>query len=130
MKQLALNLPGFDNVINTPGNRFSNDPLTAVDETSLGYIISEFIPLALYVGAFMMFIWIVWGVFQYILAEGNKEKLASARSRIRWAIIGFIILMLTIFVSDYLQQPGLLPNNVTNNITPVSDPVLRMRQGL
>jgi hypothetical protein len=130
MKELALNLPGFDNVINTPNNRFSDNPLTPVNETSVGYFISELLPLALYVAAFMMFIWIVWGVFQYILAEGNKERLAHARSRIRWAIIGFVILLLSVFVSEYLQQPGLLPNTINNGITPVSSPLSRMNQGL
>lgn len=72
--------------------------------TDLGTIISTFGVVALYVGGFMMFFWAVWGIFDYLIAEGNKEALAKARKKIQWAIVGFIILLIAFFISDFLKD--------------------------
>lgn len=72
-------------------------------EVTLASVISSLGEVALYVGAFLMFFWAAWGVFDYIRAEGNKEALAKARKRIQWAIVGFIILLLAFFLSNTVQ---------------------------
>lgn len=93
--KLALNIPNFGE-IQSPATNFSQT-------TTLGQVLTTFGQVALYVGAFLMFFWAAWGVFDYIRAEGNKEALAKARKRIQWAIAGFIILLFAFFISDYLQ---------------------------
>ena len=70
----------------------------------MGSIITAFGQVALYAGGFLMFFWAAWGVFDYIRAEGNKEALAKARKRIQWAIVGFIILILSFFLSDFVRD--------------------------
>jgi NADH:ubiquinone oxidoreductase subunit 6 (subunit J) len=60
-----------------------------------------------YVGAILVFAWLVWGVFAYILARGEKEDLAKARARIMWALIGFLFLIISFAISQYAQ--GIFP---------------------
>jgi hypothetical protein len=111
MEKLALSLPwqGGNQIIN-PG--FTPNPAFDPRGATLGSVITTFGQLALYVGGFLMFFWAAWGVFDYIRAEGNKEALAKARKRIQWAIVGFIILLLSFFLSDFVKtvlNPGLPP---------------------
>lgn len=101
--KLALKLPWGPNSVPTNFNENPASKFSGTDKT-LGDIITSFGEVALYVGGFMMFFWAVWGVFDYLRAEGNKEALAKARKRIQWAIAGFIILLLAFFVSDFLYN--------------------------
>lgn len=101
MQKLALSLPwSGSNITIDPGYT----PKTGFTSgATLGDVITRFAEVALYVGAFLMFFWALWGVFDYLKAEGNKEALAKARKKILWAIAGFVILVLAFFVSDTLQ---------------------------
>lgn len=103
MKKLSLALPGFDpsgyrGIVNVPGLKFSGSQAT------LGAILSDLFIIALYLAIFLTFFWLVWGTFQYLFAGGNKESLAKARSRITWAIVGFIIILLAFAITQYAAQ--------------------------
>ena len=87
----------IDNQYVPTNSRFPTDTFVVAEAINL---IAQ---VALYVGGALMFFWAVWGVFDYIKGEGNKEALAKARKKIQWAIVGFVILILTFFISDYLQ---------------------------
>lgn len=97
MQQLALELPGFS-------GRIQGNP--AINYVPAGFAIADVIndvaEISIYIGGALMFFWALWGVFDYIRAEGNKEALAKARKKIQWAIVGFVILILAFFVSDLL----------------------------
>ncbi|MCL5784439.1 MAG: pilin [Patescibacteria group bacterium] len=114
MKQLALSLPEYNNI----GENFGLKPELA--SANIGSIVSQLLDIAFIVAGFLMFIWAAWGVFQYIFSGGNKEGLAKARSRITWAIVGFIIIMLSFAISQYIQQ--LVPANSALPVTPVTSP--------
>lgn len=124
MNKLALVLP-FGT-----GSAYINDniSITACSgfaKLSLGCIITGISSVAIYIGGFMMFVWLVWGVFQYIIAEGNKENLAKARARIRWALLGFLILILAFLASDAYREV-LAP--VFPMVQEVSDPTKPIEQ--
>ena len=68
---------------------------------NLGALISGFLNIALYLGAFMAFFWLVWGAFQYILASGKKEELAKARSKITWALIGLVVIFSAFLIANF-----------------------------
>lgn len=72
--------------------------------TKLGAILSQAFNLVLFTASFLLFFWLVWGIFQYIFASGNKEGLAKARSRMIWAIVGFIIVILAFTISNLVQE--------------------------
>ncbi len=117
--KLALQIPFGPNSAPTS---VGNNPATnfPVASTKLGDVVNQFGQVAIYVGAFLMFLWALWGVFDYIKAEGNKESLAKARKKIQWAVVGFIILILAFFISDFLAplvitNTGITPKPLTIN---------------
>lgn len=97
IKSFALELPGIGQVQGYPflDRRF--------DGANLGTLISEFASLALLIGGVLMFIWFVWGVFEYIFAGGNKESLGKARKRMTWAIVGFLLFTISFAISQYVS---------------------------
>ncbi|HLD27083.1 MAG TPA: hypothetical protein VJB63_03960 [Patescibacteria group bacterium] len=48
----------------------------------------------------LLFIYLVWGGYEYLLSGGNPEKVKGAQGKLTSAIIGFILL----FVSYVLVQ--------------------------
>lgn len=97
MKQLALKLPG-DYEIGNPPN-FKSDQFT-----DLGSFLSGLLTVAFYISGALLISWFAWGVFEYIFAGGEKEKLGKAQKRITWAIIGFLLIAAAFLVSQYVQQ--------------------------
>lgn len=105
MQHIALNVPGLSgstNIPNPPGLRF-----TGSEKTSLGYVTSEFFNLIFYIAIFLTFIYFVWGAYQYIMAQGQKEALNAARERIRYSLIGFILLVMAFLVGNW--APSIFP---------------------
>jgi len=103
--KLALKLPwaGGSTAIDNKYIPTTTPPFNDPEHFKLGDALSIFGQVALYTGGFLMFFWAVWGVFDYLRAEGNKEGLAKARKKIQWAIVGFVILILAFFMSDIAQ---------------------------
>ncbi|MBI2021476.1 fibronectin type III domain-containing protein [Candidatus Daviesbacteria bacterium] len=85
---------------------------------SLPGMISMLANVAIYVSGFLTLYWLLWGVFAYIAAGGDKERLAKARSRIQWAIIGFLVVIISFAVSQYAESIY----TRTTKLTPVSTP--------
>lgn len=101
MKDLAfsITLPGFNTtsgvtVINSPSDKF----------TTLGGFLSGSMEVVFYAVGFLMAGYLAWGVFRYITAEGQKESLFKARNHMRWAFVGFIVVMLAFVVAKYFQE--------------------------
>ena len=82
-------------------------------DTKLGTIITNALDLVIFLAAFLAFFWFVWGAFHYIFSGGNKEQLGKARSRMTWAIVGLILVLLAyliaIFASEILRPKNGLP---------------------
>lgn len=95
--RLALTLPGQTSSIPNPSG--FNPQLTGVAS-----VISAFLNIALYIGAFLAFYWLIWAAFQYIIASGKKEDLAKARERIRWALIGLVVIFAAYFIAKYASE--------------------------
>src|SRR3989344_7685316 len=96
MTKLAVQIPGFGD-IPQPAPLGANFP-------DLGSLLSVFLNIAFYIAAFLAFYFLVWGAFQYILAKGNKENLAKARSRITWALVGLLVVFLAYFLARFASE--------------------------
>jgi len=70
----------------------------------LAFFVFTAIQIALYVGGVLMVVWMAWGIFQYIIAGGNKDRLAQGRKRIIFAIVGFTIIAVAYAVQGFLHQ--------------------------
>ena len=95
MDLLAVNLPGGQNV--QPPSQI---PTGGLD--TLGKALSNGITIIIIAVAILSVIMIVWAGFQWSSSGGDKGKVAAARARITWSIIGLIIaLAATIFVNIF-----------------------------
>ncbi len=103
MEKLVLKLPGN---LRLPGGSEIQQPqeLTNKGFTDLGSFISPLLNIVFYIMVFVTFYFLVWGAFQYILAQGKKEELGKARARITWALVGLIIIFLAFFVAKFASE--------------------------
>ena len=103
--KLSLQLPG--------GNTIPSPTGLNPDFKDLASFLTPLLNIVFYIAAFVAFFYILWGAFSYLTAQGKKEDLAKARTRITWAIIGLIIVFLafifTKFIAEVFKPQGGLP---------------------
>jgi len=58
---------------------------------ALSNIISSFVPLAITLAAVALFLYLIWGGYNWLTAGGDKAKVEDARNRITNALIGLTI---------------------------------------
>lgn len=73
------------------------------DIKSLGEGTSRLVLPAFSLAAVLVIIYFLIGAFKYLKSGGNKEEVQGAREMITHAIIGFILLMFTFLVIQYLM---------------------------
>lgn len=81
---------------------FSANPVPKFQK--LGDLLSVLLEIALFIAAFLAFYWLVWGAWAYLFSEGEKENLQKARERIKWALIGLIVVFMAYFIAKYAGQ--------------------------
>lgn len=94
MNKFALKLPG-GNEIPQPKE------LTDKGFVNLASLISPLLNIIFYIAAFLAFYYLIWGAFQYLMAQGKKEDLAKARSKITWALVGLMVVFLAYFIAKF-----------------------------
>lgn len=72
--------------------------------TATGDFITLVLQGILVIAALAVFIFLIWGAFEYITAGGEKGKVESARNKITGAIIGLIVLAATIPIFILMQR--------------------------
>lgn len=102
----ALKLPNGEQV--TPPPNF----ITPSPEVGLAGIIQWVILILTIIGIAAALIFLIWGAIKWITSGGDKEKLAGARSTILHAIIGFIIVLLSVVIVQFIG--GLLGVKLLN----------------
>lgn len=79
---------GFGSTFNTTG--------------SLGEIVSKLVMPVFSLATFIVTWYFLWGAFDWITSEGDKQKVADARNKITQAIAGFLILILVFFILPFV----------------------------
>jgi hypothetical protein len=105
--------------IKIPGHDPITGPLPAEkasEFSTLGGLITSSLNLFFLLCSFLTFFWLVWGVFQYIFAGGDKGALAKARGRITWAIVGLLFLAISFALAQYVER--LVKPKLPSSITP------------
>lgn len=72
---------------------------------SLPPVINRFLPVVLTIAGFITVIIIIISGIEFITSSGNPEAAGKARSRLTYAIIGFIVILLSfaaLQIVDYL----------------------------
>lgn len=91
MNYLALNLPGYNN-IGAPGN------VPTGNFETFQKIIGNAIIILLIVSVILTLIFLIWGGIQWTTSGGEKEGLQKARQKLTYAIIGFIVVLLSFLI--------------------------------
>lgn len=69
---------------------------------SLGQGTSQLIPAFFSVASFLVILYFLLGAFRYLKAGGSKEDIEAAKQMIIHAIIGFILLILSFLILQFL----------------------------
>lgn len=69
---------------------------------SLGEGTSRLVAPAFSLATFLIILYFLFGAFKYLKAGGSKEEVEGARQMITHAIVGFIILMFTFLILQFL----------------------------
>lgn len=77
-------------------------PLAVFD--SLGVFLSSVLPIVYSIAAVLVVAYFLYGGFLYIISQGDKESITRARAMITHSIIGFIILILTVMILQYIPD--------------------------
>lgn len=93
-QQLAqtLNIPGSDTPV--------VGPLPAGQFEKLADLINNALPLLFAIAGITLFLYLVWGGFDYLTSMGDPKKAESGKHKITNALLGFLI----IFVSYWIVQ--------------------------
>ncbi len=70
--------------------------------TSLGEVASRLIVPAFSLAAFIVTWYFLWGAWDWLTSEGDKQRVADARNKITQAIVGFIILIFAFFILQFI----------------------------
>lgn len=73
------------------GGDFTVPQPNAVKITDVGKLISGLIGLAMLLAALAVFIYLIWGGFEWITSGGDKTGVENARNKITAALIGLVI---------------------------------------
>lgn len=101
MNQIALTIPGFSPIPNPSGLA---SKFVSPNQPFLGVFLTSLLDIIFYIAVFLAFYYLIWGAFQYLMAQGNKEELGKARGRITWAIIGLMVVLISYSISQYVRQ--------------------------
>jgi len=97
--KIAITLPGGQTI--EPNPNIPGLGSLKSDFKDLASFISPLLNIAFFIAVFLAFYYLVWGAYAYLFASGEKENLAKARARIRWALIGLILVFVSYFVAKF-----------------------------
>jgi Na+-driven multidrug efflux pump len=92
MKYLALQIPGGNSITSPVKGVPTGGPAT------LGNIIGTGFALALLIGIITCLFMLIWGGFDWMTSQGDKQKLNQARQKLTFAILGLIIMFISFLI--------------------------------
>ena len=104
MKLLAADIKDIFGTIVPPPALY---PLTANNATgarAISQFLSNLIALIFSLSTVVLILMIIWGAFDWLTSQGDKEKIASARSKIINALIGSLLLATAFAAIQILGQ--------------------------
>jgi uncharacterized membrane protein len=94
MKNLALTLPG--------GNSITTSLVPTGGPHALSSIITLALDLAVLIAVIVCLFSLVLSGFNWITSEGDKQKVANARQRLAFSIIGLIVVLMSFAIINLI----------------------------
>lgn len=89
----------FGTVNKPPGSEFvGNDPVQG-----LGNLIAFFIQIVLFIGGLAALLYLLWGAFDWINSQGEKEKLVKSQNKMMNAVIGLILMVAAFTIFSFVM---------------------------
>jgi hypothetical protein len=98
MKYLTLQIPGGNSITSPVKGIPQGGPSTLADIISVGF------QLALLVGLFTCLFMLVWGGFDWMISQGDKQRLNQARQKLVFAIIGVTVMFLSFLLINVIYN--------------------------
>ena len=93
-------LAASDNIFGTVDSPVSGIPKNP--EVALGNTISFIVQVFMFIAVFTMLIYLLLGAFDWIVSNGEKEKITKAQNKITNAIVGLLILIVVLVLFGYI----------------------------
>lgn len=78
------------------GNQTIEGPLKNIN--TLGDLVSMVLKLIVPLAAVVLLFVLIWGGYDYMMSQGNAEKIKSAQGKITTGLIGFILLIVSFLI--------------------------------
>lgn len=111
---------------------------TGVSTNPLGSFIARLWQTAVIVGSLMLIIYLIWGAIDWLMSEGDTEKLKNARLKIIHSLLGLgilaasfaaIVFIRTLFGFDLLEivwpTPAGQQQQIPSGLTPAQERLIR-----
>ncbi|OGE10478.1 hypothetical protein A3A60_02955 [Candidatus Curtissbacteria bacterium RIFCSPLOWO2_01_FULL_42_26] len=109
----AQNPPGNQPPVATGTADISPFPLPDTPELTLkgftagnliGKLIGDILPIVLGIAGFLTVIFVIISGIQFVTSSGNPEAAAAARSRLIFALVGFIVIILAFAITQIVDR--------------------------
>ncbi|MBI4067416.1 hypothetical protein HY407_03460 [Candidatus Gottesmanbacteria bacterium] len=74
------------------GTPIAKGPLPMDKFNNLSSIINQAVPILFSIAGIALFIYLVWGGFDYLMSMGDPKKAEAGKNKITHAVVGFIIM--------------------------------------
>lgn len=91
------------NPITNPAINPLEGTLEEVEANPLAFFFVRLWQTVVIVGAIAMILFLVWGAMDWLMSEGDKEKITRARNKITHALIGLGLLVLSYAIVIFLK---------------------------
>lgn len=79
-------------------------PFVSPDQGGIGGFLSQILTALIALAAVSVFIFLVWGAFDWINSSGEKGKVESARNKMTGAVMGLFVLAMVLVIFMFIQQ--------------------------
>jgi len=79
-------------------------PFAQAGEGGFALFFSNILTALMTIAALAVFIFLIWGAFDYINSGGEKGKIESARNKMTGAVMGLVVLAMVLVIFAFIQQ--------------------------
>jgi hypothetical protein len=112
-KYLAQNGQGVSDIFGTVAPPPGSTAFAGDASVGLSKLITTGVQLFLFVGGLALLLYLMWGAFDWITSNGEKEKVEKARQKITNAIIGMVLMVVALGIFGLVtgDMLGIIVNN-------------------
>lgn len=84
------------------GGQTIEGPLQGI--TTIGDIINKLLLIAIPLAGIILLLVLIWGGYDFMMSQGNAEKVKGAQAKITTGIIGFVLLIFSYLIVKLIEK--------------------------